>query len=173
MFVDCDWVFNNDIGLLFAEIENRRMMENVRSSVYCVQHDYKPKTQVKMDGMQQHGYNMKLWAALMVFDMSHPENEKLTPELVNSEGGRNLMNFCWVEDKHTIGNICSSWHFIPNHSEKLDKVINGIHLTEGGPWFSHMRNGKFDNLWWKYYNAYLFNKLQEIQFNCEEIIDAD
>lgn len=173
MFVDCDFLYNVDIGKMFDEIHLERVKNGGKQSVYCVHHDYKPMTEVKMDNINQSAYNMKLWAAMMVFDMSNDENKNLTVDLVNNAGGRELMNFCWVENKHTnIGRIDESYHFIPNHSEKNNAEPLVIHWTEGGPWFPNYRGGRYDKLWWEYYNDYILSKVLKITIDGAGIIDA-
>jgi hypothetical protein len=173
MFVDCDFLFDCDIGELFQEVHKERIKTKSKASVYCVQHDYKPKNSIKMDNINQYAYNMKLWAAMMVFDMDNEENDLLTPDLVNTTGGRDLMNFCWIDNHHTIGQIPEEYHFIPNHSEKNTPFPKVLHWTEGGPWFPHYRGGKYDELWWSYFNSYLMDKLINVRFDGGAIIDAE
>lgn len=172
MFVDCDFVFRSDIGEMFALIEQKKILSKGKSPVYVTQHDYRPDSQIKMDGMAQSTYNMKLWAALMVFDMDHPDIDNLTPELVNTEGGRNLMSFCWVKDLHSIGTIPEEWHFIPDHSEKNTQTVKAIHYTEGGAWFPSKRGGSYDNLWWDSFESFLHTKLENGVFDKVGLIDA-
>jgi hypothetical protein len=172
MFVDCDFVWLNDIGEMFKGVENQKILNGGKFPLHCTQHDYKPKTEVKMDNVVQTNYNMKLWSAMTVFDMDHPDNQKLTPELVNTKPGRWLHNFCWLSNVHAIGNIKPSWHFIPNHSESVSEEINAIHYTEGGPWFEKYRNTRYSQVWWKEYNDYLKSKLLSVNFDVEGMIDG-
>jgi hypothetical protein len=170
MFADCDFLFTQDIGEMFKEIEAVAEGNNRASPVYCVKHDYKPTNTTKMDNVEQMQYNMKLWAAMFVLDMAHPDNEELTPELVNTAGGRALMNFCWVEDLDTITGIDEKWQFIPNHSEhRADPAT--IHWTEGGPYFSWCRDDcGFSDLWFQYYKTLVGDKLANDKL--EDLIDG-
>lgn len=172
MFVDCDFLWRSNIGKMFFDIETKKQLSEGTAPVYCVQHDYKPQTTVKMDNVQQSLYNMKLWSAMMVFDMEHPDNSKLTPEVVNTETGRWLHNFGWIENQHTIGTVSENWHFVPNHSESRTKSVDAIHYTEGGPWFKAYRNSKYSGLWLSEYNDYLRNKFINVNFDVESIIDG-
>ncbi len=171
MFVDCDFLWRSDIGCMFEEIETKRLAE-IKSPVYCVQHDYRPKSEIKMDNIVQSAYNMKLWSAMMVFDMDHLDNSKLTSEVVNSQTGRWLHNFGWVGNTHSIGTIKPSWHFVPNHSENGSYSVDAIHYTEGGPWFPSYRQGKYSQIWWNEYNDYLKTQVVNIGFNVEGLIDG-
>lgn len=172
MFVDCDFVYLQDIGEMFKEIENYKIRHGARNALYCTQHNYNPNNQVKMDGINQSRYNKKLWAAMMVFDMEHQKNEKVTCEYVNTTSGRELMQLSWVDDLTEIGHIEEKWHFIPDHSERNTNEIAAIHYTEGGPWFPNYRNCKYAHHWWTGYNQYLASKLFNVNFHTEEIIDG-
>lgn len=172
LFMDCDMVMTTDIAPLFKDLEAVRMRSQSRSPVHCVQHNYKPENTVKMDGCQQFDYNMKLWSSFMVFDMDHPDNAELTPNVVNTETGRWLHSFGWVTNKHSIGKIDESFNYIPNHSEKNTDVIRNIHYTEGGPWFENYRNCKYSKLWWENYNSFLRSHmlLTTVKFDVEAIL---
>lgn len=149
MFVDCDFVFTGDIKKLFLEIQDhyKTFGTEQRAPVWCVKHDYKPAESTKMDGMQQVQYNMKLWSSLMVFDMWHTDCDNLTPDYVNTASGRDLHTFEWVSDVESIGSLDESWNFIPDHSEGKTAVTNGLHYTEGGPWFKEYRDCRYNFLW--------------------------
>ena len=44
-------------------------------AVYCVQHDYRPKERVKMDGKVQTTYPRKNWSSFMLFNCEHPSTQ--------------------------------------------------------------------------------------------------
>jgi hypothetical protein len=160
MFVDCDFLYLDDIKDLFDEITTKRSLTNRTPWVYCTKHDYKPENKIKMDGMEQSNYNMKLWTAMMVFDMSDDKNENLTPEMVNTETGRFLHNFGWLpateDTEDLIVNVSERWHFVPDHSEEhtTDSPC-AIHFTEGGPWFKEYLNCRYGDMWLKAYKEAL------------------
>lgn len=172
MFVDPDFMWLSDIGEMFRLIEVDCARTHNKSPVYCVKHNYNPQNSIKMDNISQDAYNMKLWSAMMVFNMNNPDNDHLIPELVNTQTGRFLHNFGWLPDDKKIGNIEESWNWIPNHSEKNTSKIDAIHWTEGGFWFENYRPCKCGDLWWKAYNEYLLSKVTNISFNIEDIIDC-
>jgi len=172
MFVDCDFLYLDDIGEMFKEIEEDRLKKHNCSPVYCTQHDYNPQSTKKMDNIVQSKYNMKLWSAMMVFNMDHPDNAHLLPEVVNTETGRWLHNFGWLANQHSIGHISEKWHFVPNHSEKNTAHIGALHYTEGGPWFPNYRNCRYAKAWWDGYNEYLQNTLVSVNFDMENLIDG-
>lgn len=165
LFMDCDQLVLTDIAKLFEFVEDIKRKTNGRHPVYCVQHEYKPETQFKMDGSVQIKHNRKLWSSFMIFDMSHPDNEKLTPDMVNTADGKDLHNFCWLEDTNSIGRLDEGWNFIPDHSERNTKNMFNVHYTLGGPWFDNYRNCRYSKLWWDEYNSYVQSKVTNVQFN--------
>jgi hypothetical protein len=173
MFLDCDMIALSDIKNLFALIEEKRLKNNKSSPLYCVHHEYKPLEKKKMDGAAQTSYNRKLWSAVMVFDMENEDNAFLTPEMVNSETGNRLHNFCWVRDLDKLGTIPESWQFIPNHSEKNSPKIDILHLTLGGPWFPDYKDCRYSGLWYKEYESYLKAHVLGLSFNVQDMIHCD
>jgi hypothetical protein len=173
MFVDSDVLFLEDVGELFKEAEQQRALKATPPPVYCVKHNYKPKNDTKMDGMAQHSYNMKLWAALFILDTTHEQNEALTPALVNTAVGRDLMHFCWLDDVSTIGELPMKWHFLPGHSEKHTEHVSMIHWTEGGPFLPGYPKGRYDEIWLEYYLEYLHTKLELGTQGARELINAE
>jgi hypothetical protein len=172
MFVDCDFVWLKDIGLMFQEIEEKRLKNFKSSPVYCVHHDYTPPNSIKMDNKKQEKYNFKLWSSMMVFDMEHKDNEHLIPELVNTETGRFLHSFGWCTDTNKLGSIHEQWNFLPGYSEKNTGNIGAIHYTEGGPNFPHLRQCRYASAWWDAYQQYLRERVLKISFNVEALVDG-
>ena len=129
LFADCDWLFRADINRLVHELD-------FRHAVMCCKQDYRPVTDIKMDGQRQEKYFRKNWSSFIAFNCSHPTNLMLTVEAVNSEPGSWLHGLGWVPD-HEIGNLSHQWNWIDGTTAG-DAL--GVHYTTGGPWFPHMRN---------------------------------
>lgn len=156
IFADCDFLFRFDINTLFDELEN-----NAKDSpLALVKHDFKPTTEVKMDGVLQRPYNMKLWSAFMCFNTQHTGLDSLTPAFVNEATGMQLHQFEWLynSDKGTsidsIYGLPENYQFIPGHSINSNNYIRAIgpliiHYTERAPWFSgEMRITPNAEEWW-------------------------
>jgi hypothetical protein len=140
VFVDCDFLFLHDI---------QKMIEFVDPdvAVSVVKHKYHPQNAIKMDGVAQTQYHRKLWSSLMVFNPSHEDCRKLTPELVNSAKGSYLHGFDWTE---SIGEIDETWNWLPYHSPTTRysyEEPKAIHFTEGGPWFPNHQNVPYAEKW--------------------------
>lgn len=142
MFVDCDFLFVDDVQRLFHLAEDHY-------AVMCVQHDYQPTPGQKMDGKTQHMYPRKNWSSMVLFNCGHPKNKKLTKELVNhpETTGQFLHRFSWLQDNE-IGSIPHHWNWLVNwYHEPQDGRPKAIHYTEGGPWFKEYEKCEYAVDW--------------------------
>lgn len=158
MFVDCDFIFKDDVAKLFKEVDKQEGLP-----LYVVQHDFESKNQLKMDNCEQKNYNRKLWSSLMVFDVDHYMNSELIPSEVNTRSGLWLHNFLWIDRGTPIGKISERWNFIPNHSEPrvAYEDIGAIHYTEGGPWFKGREKCEYSEDYYDAESKYYFEKALE------------
>ncbi len=138
IFCDCDFLWRDDIAKLFA-------LADPRFAVMCVQHHHMPPESTKMDNQLQLLYARKNWSSLMLWNVNHPSNKKLTVEMINTLPGRDLHRFCWLED-HEIGALPVTWNWLEGHSDPaIDPAV--VHYTRGGPWFDHMKNCAYAADW--------------------------
>lgn len=145
LFCDCDILFLNPVEELFAKADEK-------FAVMCVQHDYKPTSETKMDGKIQSIYPRKNWSSLVLWNCAHPANKKLSKELVNHPDttGKYLHRFSWLQDDE-IGEINHEWNWLVSwYQEPQDGSPKAIHYTEGGPWFSDYRFCEYNEVWKKY-----------------------
>jgi len=151
VFCDCDFLFLEDVSKLFKTLSNDK-------AVYCVQHDYKPKEKLKMDGQQQTLYPRKNWSSFIVFNCAHPSNRKLNVETVNSESGSYLHQFKWLKDNE-IGAIDERWNWLEGWTSNYNnKKPFAIHYTRGGPWFEEWQHVEFAKEWVNEKDLYIKNK---------------
>jgi hypothetical protein len=127
LFCDCDWLFRADLARLVEELDDKY-------AVMVCKQNYKPKTDVKMDGQKQEKYFRKNWSSFIAFNCGHPTNKFLTVQTVNEEPGNWLHGLGWVPDNE-IGNLDHRWNWIDGTTEGEPLAV---HLTEGGPWFKHL-----------------------------------
>lgn len=139
MFADADVLARTNVMPLFTLAES-----DPRKAVWCVKHDYRPTSTVKMDGQRQSTYNRKLWSAVCLFNVRHPSNKALTVEYVNAAPGRDLHAFKWLADDE-IGELDPAWHWVPGHSTEPNPKL--IHFSEGGPWFAGYSDVPFADEW--------------------------
>lgn len=139
VFVDCDFLFLADIREVLKEIDPS-------NAVSVVQHDYKPKETVKMDGCIQHPYPRKNWSSFIVFNCDHPSVQKLTPKVVNESEPGQLHRFQWLDDSE-IGNLDIGWNYLEGWYPPAYDKLKAVHYTLGGPWFEHKKDCDFAELW--------------------------
>jgi len=140
LFCDCDFLWLGDVAGL---IEYTR----IPKAVYCVQHDYRPKETVKMDGKVQTTYPRKNWSSLMLFNCEHPAVRTLTPDVVNRETGAYLHRMQWVADED-IGALPVDWNWLEGWNEKpAQGTPKAVHFTRGGPWFKEWQAVDYADLW--------------------------
>jgi hypothetical protein len=146
LFCDCDFLWLGDVAGL---LDHTR----VPKAVYCVQHDYRPKETVKMDGAVQTSYPRKNWSSLMLFNCDHPAVRSLTPEIVNRESGAYLHRMQWVDDGE-IGALPTEWNWLEGWNEKPAQGLpKAVHFTRGGPWFAQWQDVDYGDLWRAEYEA--------------------
>ena len=145
LFVDCDFLFLDDVSSLIDEASN------YPGAVAVVKHEFVPRSHMKMDNKRQEGYPKKLWSSLIVWNLDHKSNEVLSLSDVNTREGRWLHNFSWLKEGE-INPLSERWNWIPDVSPTLDKKmelrdIGALHFTEGGPWLENCRGVKHGDLW--------------------------
>jgi lipopolysaccharide biosynthesis glycosyltransferase len=156
LFIDCDFVFLDDIKKLFDHVDDRY-------AVMCAQHDYTPKSGVKMDGQQQTQYPRKNWSSMMLINCAHPSNRCVTKEFVNDQykTGAYLHRFSWLQDSE-IGKLSHEWNWLVGlYKEPVDGSPQALHYTDGGPWFPEYEDCEYANEYYKVERQYLKNKIIE------------
>jgi len=143
LFIDCDIVFLEDVNNLFSLADDRY-------AVMCVKHEFNPKPGLKMDGQVQTVYPRKNWSSVVLWNCSHPSNEKVTVDSVNNPNfdGAYFHRFTWLKDEE-IGELPCDWNWLVGWYKKDDGIPRAIHYTEGGPWFKNYRNCEFNQDWKK------------------------
>lgn len=136
VFMDCDIMARDNLARMFDCLDER-------FAVMCVQHDHRPANAEKMDGQIQSKYDRKNWSSVMAFNLSHPANDKLTLDLINSVPGRDLHAFCWLQDEH-IGALSPRWNYLVGHTELNEGDEPAlVHFTDGYPLMAGYENVQF------------------------------
>lgn len=142
LFIDCDTILKEDIKYLFDYV-------NDKYAIMCVKHDYKPKSNIKMDGQIQTTYPRKNWSSVMLINCEHDSNKILTPNLISDENitGAYLHRFSWLHDNE-IGELPVEWNWLVSHyKQPEDGIPKLIHYTEGGPWFHDYTDCEYSEDW--------------------------
>ncbi|HEX4917647.1 MAG TPA: glycosyltransferase [Limnobacter sp.] len=142
IFVDCDFIFTQDIGELLTYIQPHQ-------AVAVVKHNYESNCAVKFNGQEQVNYPKKNWSSLMVFNNSLCT--ALTPALVETESGKYLHRFEWLPNEELIGEIPADWNFlVGEYAPAVEALPRGIHYTLGGPWFKQFEQCDYNDQFAQY-----------------------
>ncbi len=140
LFTDGDVLFRKDVASLFA-------LADSAYAVQVVQHQHAPTSTVKMEGQQQTQYARKNWSSVMLFNCSHPANQALTVDLVNTVPGRDLHRFCWLNDA-LVGALPLGWNWLEGYSAPLaDPSL--VHFTSGVPDMPGYEHVAFADEWYQ------------------------
>jgi hypothetical protein len=135
VFVDCDFLFLDDVAKLYE-------LRDPSKAIQVVKHNYKSDG-IKMDGCIQQSYNRKLWSSLMLFNVNHAAHDAMTHNEVNEWDGRELHQLKWVRDED-IGGLPDAWNWIPSHSKSLPSAV---HYTEGMPFMPGYESEPYAHEW--------------------------
>lgn len=125
LFMDSDVLCRHSLDGLFALADDKY-------AVMVVKHSFNPPEGIKMDGQAQTRYARKNWSSVMLFNVRHPANKALTPQLINELPGRDLHRFCWLDDSE-IGELEPRWNFLVGHHSTEDIDASIVHYTDGIP----------------------------------------
>lgn len=141
LFADSDVLCLADIGELFALADDRY-------AVMVVKHHHAPVETIKMDGQIQTIYPRKNWSSVVLWNCSHPANQNLTLEALNTWPGRDLHAFKWLKDEE-IGELPRRWNWLVGVTENAGDEPGGklLHYTLGGPWFKDWKSAPLDEVW--------------------------
>ena len=141
LFVDCDFIIREDVAKLLKIVKS-----NPKKVLWCVKHNYIPKSKLKFLNEKQLIYSKKNWSSFVVYN-----NQKckiLTPKFVEKANGLYLHQFKWTKDE-LIGNLPKEWNILVGE-QKIPKNFKSLHFTVGGPYFKKYRKSLGSNFWFKY-----------------------
>ena len=159
MYIDNDVLALTDINEIFDQTDDRY-------AVMCAKHNHIPEKKFKLDNQKQTNYPRKNWSSVVLWNLEHPKNRQITPELVNEISPLYLHRFMWLED-HEIGELSHEWNWLVDwYHEPTDGKPKILHYTEGGPYFRGHQDCEYADLWRNEYTLYTGK-----EFSKEFIID--
>lgn len=138
VFLDCDILLQADIWELMTHALSQR-----DKAVLVCQHDYVPKSAMKMRGAAQTTYPRKNWSSVMVFN--NARCRALTPAYVNTASGADLHQFGWLSDGE-IGTLPIEWNWLVGEYAS-NAEAKAYHYTLGGPWWPEFATVDHADLW--------------------------
>lgn len=139
VFCDCDFLWQCDITELLS-------LANPEYAVQVVQHEYTPKSSIKMANQQQHFYPRKNWSSMVLWNCAHPSHKKLSLKTIHNAQPSYLHRFAWLKDCE-IGSLPVEWNSLSGYYPLKD--AKAIHYTDGGPWLKEHKDCDGGNLWRK------------------------
>lgn len=138
LFIDGDMIVTEDITNLFG-------LKDETKAVQVVQHDYKTKFPIKYLNQVNGDYPKKNWSSVILFNCSHPDNKKLTPEYIETATGKELHRLEWTDN---VGALPIEWNWLADeYGENKDAKL--IHYTAGTPCFHDFATTPMADLWHK------------------------
>lgn len=136
--VDCDVVFLNDPHELLDFIDESK-------AVMVVKHEPFTVAGMKMDGQLQTVYDRKNWSSVVLWNVNHPANRRLSLLTLNQWPGRDLHGFRWLADSE-IGSLPAEANWLVSVQKKPAVPIIA-HFTLGGPWIDGWTPREYDEIW--------------------------
>lgn len=136
-----DMMFLADPAELFALADDR-------FAVQVVKREHVPTEAVKMDGAAQTIYDRKNWSSVILWNLNHLGNARLTQDMVNERPGRDLHAFCWLRDEE-IGELPFEWNWLVGVDPTIEDAgvkPKLLHYTKGTPELLG-RDGPFADIW--------------------------
>lgn len=139
LFVDCDFLFLDDVAKLFERFDPR-------FAVQVVKHWMPEAAGLKMDGQIQQPYYRKNWSSLCLWNAGHPSNQRLTPSVVSNMSGQWLHGFSWLDD-HEIGELPADWNWLAGIDAPTGRDPSAVHFTLGAPDMPGHENDPYAFMW--------------------------
>lgn len=147
IFMDCDMLVRGDIYDVLKHCD-------FNHDVFCVKHDYTPKTEDKFLGNKQHLYPKKNWSSFMVFNCYKEGSKRLTVDAVNNESGAYLHQLKWAD---SVGELPVEWnHLVGEYEPNPDARV--IHYTLGTPCFQGYEEQEWANEWEQEFDLMVWSK---------------
>jgi hypothetical protein len=138
LFADGDVVFMRDVGCVLDHADPRY-------AVMVVKHLHEPSLRLKMDGRAQLRYARKNWSSVMLFNCSHPANQRLSLRDVNERTGLELHRFYWLNDDE-IGALPARFNWLVNEEPMPEECVIA-HFTNGCPALPGWKPHDHDDIW--------------------------
>lgn len=145
LFMDCDMLVRGDLNRLFASVDPAKAVSVVKHRQYYPEEGGPAEHGTKMDGQVQTSYPRKNWSSVMVFNVGHPANDRLTVDMVNTLPGRDLHRFCWLEDSE-IGQLDPEWNYLLGVNP-IQANPGIVHFTLGIPSMEGYENSDYADDW--------------------------
>ena len=125
VFVDCDFLFTDDIAKLVPLLDRTK-------AAMVVKNVHMPVEYQKMDGQYQASYPRKNWSSFVAYNCSHRANRYLTADKVNAMSGGWLHGFTWIADRE-LGELPQTWNWLSGVNRAAGRYPNRHSLYQRNP----------------------------------------
>jgi hypothetical protein len=139
LFTDSDVVFRGDVAELFS-------LADKQYAVMCVKHGKHNTPSLKMDGQANLSYPRKNWSSVMLWNVDHPANKRLSLVDVQERRGFDLHSMYWLNDSE-IGELPSRFNWLVDVEHPPEEPVV-CHFTLGTPEVGV--SSQHDHLWYAY-----------------------
>jgi hypothetical protein len=141
------WILVCDGDLLWrADVRGLLDAADPAKAVMCVRHAQAEAGGAKLNAGPQTAYPRKNWSSMMLVNLDHPANARLTPELLNTAPGRDLHAFGWLDDDD-VGGLDEDWNWLEGWSPAPPSPPRVVHYVRGGPWLPGCGSVAYADLW--------------------------
>lgn len=141
LFCDCDFLWRADVRGILNHADPR-------CAVMVVRHHHVPMEAAKMDGQAQTRYRRKNWSSLMLWNLGHAGNQRLSAWCLNNRGKHELHALCWLRDDE-IGELPEAWNWLEGWSDPAIEP-KAVHFTRGLPDLPGYENSAYADEWRRY-----------------------
>jgi lipopolysaccharide biosynthesis glycosyltransferase len=139
LFCDSDVVFRGDVAELVA-------LADPRFAVQVVKHGKHNAPSTKMDGQVNLSYPRKNWSSVILWNVDHPANRRLSLVDVQERRGFDLHSFYWLADEE-IGELPNRFNWLVDVELPPEEPVI-CHFTLGTPEVGV--SSQHDHLWYAY-----------------------
>lgn len=132
IYVDCDFVFNEDIEKLWN-------LRNEKYDVMIVKHDHKNR----FESPEMY------WSSLMLFN--NKKCKGLTLDYIEKKDCDDLDKFCWVELEKKVGELPNEWHVLCHDGNEPSNEDKAFHFMQGAPWERSVLEQGIGHDQWNFY----------------------
>jgi hypothetical protein len=143
LFTDCDMLMRCDIDDLLQYADEQY-------AVQCVKHEVDHGQGVKMDGCEQTMYFRKNWSSVMLWNLKHEGNRRLTLEVFNTQRGLWLHSLLWLESSE-VGGLPKEFNHLVNINPQ-NPHAKIVHMTLGVPIIPGYEQCEYSDEWLDIYN---------------------
>lgn len=143
LFLDADMLLTADIAELFEYIEDLEAVRSLSSMDIREGKIFKKEVELPKAAYVVKNKEKFEWASAIMFNCSHPSNQILTPEYI--ETAENLHAISWLKNEEIV-ELPPEWNKLVGYDNNLEEA-KLLHFTQGVPVFEETENCPMADKW--------------------------